>query len=97
VRRLRRWPAGLYYEDCLIEYPYVDEALRRLPEAELVARDQRIKRAFDLSFKKVYLDPEDYTDPVHNNHYYLKDLMEEVRVRLGIMRALLTFLQLGQS
>ena len=72
---------GLYYEDCLIEHTVVDEALRRLPEEELVARDQRLKRAFDLSFKKIYLPVEEQTDLVHKNHYYLSDLRKEVRNR----------------
>ena len=69
----------MQYEDILKETPLVDEALRRLPEPELVARDQRLKRAFDLSHKKVYLDPKDYSDPVYNNHYYLSDILESVK------------------
>jgi ubiquinol-cytochrome c reductase subunit 7 len=74
-------PTGLYYEDCLCESPVIDEALRRLPEEELVARDQRLKRAFDLSFKKIYLPAEEQTDLVNKNHYYLTDLRKEVRAK----------------
>ena len=69
--------AGLRYEDLLAENPTVNEALRRLPEHELVARDQRMKRAFVLSQKKIYLPEELQSDPLANE-YYLDELIDEV-------------------
>lgn len=36
----------------------VDEALKRLPQEEVDARTQRLKRAIDLSLKHVYLPKE---------------------------------------
>ena len=52
----------------MAENAAVDEALRRFPYDALVARDQRLKRAFDLSHKKVYLPKEDQTDPLVQTH-----------------------------
>jgi hypothetical protein len=69
---------GLQYEDLLVETAAVDEALRRLPHAALVARDQRIKRAFDLSHKKVYLPVHQQSDPLRQTHIVRK-LVKEVQ------------------
>jgi ubiquinol-cytochrome c reductase subunit 7 len=69
---------GLQYEDLLVETPAVNEALRRLPHDMLVARDQRIKRAFDLSHKKVYLPPSQHSDPLRQTHVVRK-LVKEVK------------------
>lgn len=35
----------------------IDEALKRLPQEEVDARNQRLKRASDISLKKEYLAP----------------------------------------
>jgi len=53
------------------------EALKRLPEAELVARDQRLKRAFDLSQKKQVLPEAERMSDEHNTPY-LRPVVEEV-------------------
>ena len=68
----------MQYEDLLAENKVVDEALRRMPYDELVARDQRLKRAFDLSHKKVYLPPAEHSDPLHQTHR-LRTLRAEVQ------------------
>jgi len=49
---------GLRYEDLYIETADVKLALSRLPKEALVARDQRLKRAMDLSMKHKFL-PDD--------------------------------------
>jgi ubiquinol-cytochrome c reductase subunit 7 len=71
-------PKGLQYEDLLAETPAVNEALRRLPHAMLVARDQRIKRAFDLSHKKYYLPVSQHSDPQRQTHV-IRKLVKEVK------------------
>lgn len=50
---------GLRYEDLLdpINDLDIDEALKRLPQEEVDARNQRLKRASDISLKKEYLAP----------------------------------------
>jgi ubiquinol-cytochrome c reductase subunit 7 len=68
---------GLKYDDILRESPQVLEALKRLPEAELVARDQRLKRAFDLSQKKEILPVEKRMTDAFNTPY-LRPVVEEV-------------------
>ncbi|KAL0698108.1 hypothetical protein Bca4012_054230 [Brassica carinata] len=56
--RLRRY--GLRYDDTYDQYYHMDikEALNRLPREVVDARNQRLKRAMDLSMKHEYL-PED--------------------------------------
>jgi ubiquinol-cytochrome c reductase subunit 7 len=51
---------GLRYDDLLDPVGDGDfgEALRRLPREEVDARNQRLKRAMDLSLKRDYLPPE---------------------------------------
>mmetsp|Transcript_28343 Transcript_28343/g.111275 ORF Transcript_28343/g.111275 Transcript_28343/m.111275 type:complete len:98 (+) Transcript_28343:271-564(+) len=50
---------GLLMDDCLNEYePVVAEVLKKLPQEELIMREKRIKRAFDLSIKKTELHPD---------------------------------------
>lgn len=52
--------AGLRYDDLYDEMYDLDvkEALARLPESEILARNSRIKRAMDCSMKHVYLPKE---------------------------------------
>ncbi|KAL1210339.1 Cytochrome b-c1 complex subunit 7-1 [Cardamine amara subsp. amara] len=56
--RLRRY--GLRYDDLYDQYYNMDikEAMNRLPREVVDARNQRLKRAMDLSMKHQYL-PED--------------------------------------
>ncbi|CAK0762488.1 hypothetical protein CVIRNUC_002962 [Coccomyxa viridis] len=51
---------GLRYEDLYdpLLNQDVDEALKRLPQEEVDARNQRLKRAMDLSLKHVSLEKE---------------------------------------
>uniref|UniRef100_A0A7S0BII8 Cytochrome b-c1 complex subunit 7 n=1 Tax=Rhodosorus marinus TaxID=101924 RepID=A0A7S0BII8_9RHOD len=50
---------GLLMDDCLNEYePVVAEVLKKLPKEELIMREKRIKRAFDISIKKTELHPD---------------------------------------
>lgn len=52
---------GLRHDDCLVEYPEVREALRRLPKDQLYAREFRISRAIQLSVQKTTLPKEEWT------------------------------------
>eukprot|EP00208_Stichococcus_sp_RCC1054_P006150 CAMPEP_0206138480 /NCGR_PEP_ID=MMETSP1473-20131121/3352_1 /ASSEMBLY_ACC=CAM_ASM_001109 /TAXON_ID=1461547 /ORGANISM="Stichococcus sp, Strain RCC1054" /LENGTH=122 /DNA_ID=CAMNT_0053531925 /DNA_START=112 /DNA_END=480 /DNA_ORIENTATION=- len=51
---------GLRYEDLLdpLENLDINEALNRLPQEVVDARNQRLKRASDISLKKEYMSPE---------------------------------------
>eukprot|EP00937_MAST-01D_sp_MAST-1D-sp2_P002438 g2438.t1 len=50
---------GLRYDDLVNEWhPDVQDALARLPPAEVEARKRRMQRAIDLDFKKKKLSPE---------------------------------------
>ncbi|KFK29857.1 hypothetical protein AALP_AA7G187900 [Arabis alpina] len=53
--RLRRY--GLRYDDLYDQYYHLDikEAMNRLPREVVDARNQRLKRAMDLSMKHEYL------------------------------------------
>ena len=60
-----RWP-GLRYDDLYDDLNDLDikEALNRLPQEEVDARNQRLKRAMDCSMKHAYL-PKDLQVGVH--------------------------------
>jgi hypothetical protein len=62
----------------IAENKVVDEALRRFPYNELVARDQRLKRAFDLSVKKDYLPESEQPNPLQQT-FRLRTLRNEVQ------------------
>jgi hypothetical protein len=53
--RAPRTHAGLRYEDLYIETADVRLALSRLPKEAIVAREQRLKRAMDLSMKHKFV------------------------------------------
>jgi hypothetical protein len=64
---------GLKYEDLMIEVDDVEKSLKRIDHETLVAREQRIKRAFDLSVKRKTLPVENQpADPL--DHYLAKEL-----------------------
>ncbi|KAJ0251896.1 Cytochrome b-c1 complex subunit 7-1 [Hirschfeldia incana] len=69
--RLRRY--GLRYDDLHDQYENLDikEALNRLPREVVDARNQRLKRAMDLSMKHEYL-PEDLQTPFRG---YLQEML----------------------
>ncbi|BDA42474.1 probable cytochrome b-c1 complex subunit 7 [Coccomyxa sp. Obi] len=70
---------GLRYED-LYDPDLnmdVDEALKRLPQEEVDARTQRLKRAMDLSLKHVYLPKELQAVQTPFNSYVM-DVIQQV-------------------
>ena len=70
---------GLRYEDIIIEEnPDVQKALQYIPKEELVARNRRITRAIDLSFKHESL-PKEIQNLQEPSKFYLKDLMAEFK------------------
>ncbi|RKP06327.1 putative ubiquinol--cytochrome-c reductase [Thamnocephalis sphaerospora] len=69
---------GLRYDDLLIEETdAMQEAIRRLPEAEQVARAYRFRRAFQLSLTHSELPKEQWTKP-NEDIRYLTPILEEV-------------------
>lgn len=76
--RLRRY--GLRYDDTYDPYYDLDvkEALNRLPREVVDARNQRLKRALDLSLKHEYL-PEDLQAMQTPFRYYLQDMLALVK------------------
>ncbi|KAK9273914.1 hypothetical protein L1049_018726 [Liquidambar formosana] len=73
-KRLRQY--GLRYDD-LYDPMYdldIREALNRLPREIVDARNQRLKRAMDLSLKHKYL-PEDLQAMQTPFRYYLQDML----------------------
>ncbi|KAI8569009.1 hypothetical protein RHMOL_Rhmol02G0245700 [Rhododendron molle] len=76
--RLRRY--GLRYDDLYDPYYDLDikEALNRLPREVIDARNQRLKRAMDLSMKHEYL-PEDVQAMQTPFRSYLQDMLALVK------------------
>eukprot|EP00884_Botryococcus_braunii_P005593 jgi/Botrbrau1/15034/Bobra.320_2s0008.1 len=70
---------GLRYEDLYdpLLNQDVDEALRRLPAEEVMGRNQRLKRASDVSLKRAYL-PEDLQKLQTPFLPYLQDALTQV-------------------
>ena len=61
----------------------VDEALRRLPQEEVDARTQRLKRAMDLSLKHVYLPKELQAVQTPYNSYVMVRLLQKIFILLA--------------
>ncbi|KAK9932356.1 hypothetical protein M0R45_011547 [Rubus argutus] len=76
--RLRHY--GLRYDDLYDPYYDLDikEALNRLPREVVDARNQRLKRAMDLSLKHVYL-PEDLQAMQTPFRSYLQEMLALVK------------------
>ncbi|XP_006650761.1 cytochrome b-c1 complex subunit 7-like [Oryza brachyantha] len=76
--RLRKY--GLRYDDLYDPKHDLDikEALERLPREVVDARNQRLKRAMDLSMKHQYL-PEDFQAVQTPFRGYLSDMMDLVK------------------
>ncbi|XP_019189944.1 PREDICTED: cytochrome b-c1 complex subunit 7 [Ipomoea nil] len=76
--RLRKY--GLRYDDLYDPYYDLDikEALNRLPREIVDARNQRLKRAMDLSMKHLYL-PEDLQAMQTPFRNYLQDMLAIVK------------------
>ncbi|XP_011690822.1 PREDICTED: cytochrome b-c1 complex subunit 7-like [Wasmannia auropunctata] len=73
---------GLYTHDILIPFddPIVVEALHRLPEEVLDARNFRIIRASQLSFLKIYLPRKKWVTYEQDKEYrYLTPYIEEIQ------------------
>ena len=77
-RRLRHY--GLRYDDLYDPYYDLDikEALNRLPRQIVDARNQRLKRAMDLSMKHEYL-PEDLQAMQTPFRSYLQEMLALVK------------------
>ncbi|CAN8273226.1 unnamed protein product [Cochlearia groenlandica] len=75
--RLRRY--GLRYDDLYDQYYSMDikEAMNRLPREIVDARNQRLKRAMDLSMKHEYL-PKDLQAVQTPFRGYLQDMLSLV-------------------
>jgi len=78
VARLRKY--GLRYDDLYDPYHDLDikEALARLPREVVDARNQRLKRAMDLSMKHQYL-PDDVQAIQVPFRSYLSDMLALVK------------------
>ncbi|KAB1204577.1 Cytochrome b-c1 complex subunit 7-2 [Morella rubra] len=78
TRRLRKY--GLRYDDLYDPYYDLDikEALNRLPREIVDARNQRLKRAMDLSLKHKYL-PEDLQSMQTPFRSYLQEMLALVK------------------
>eukprot|EP01138_Halocafeteria_seosinensis_P009697 gb/GECG01009908.1/.p1 GENE.gb/GECG01009908.1/~~gb/GECG01009908.1/.p1 ORF type:complete len:136 (+),score=14.81 gb/GECG01009908.1/:1-408(+) len=73
VRAISRWKRriltqrlaqmGLCYHDVLKESPSIELGVSRLPADMQEARERRIRRAFDLSLKKMYIPDAQQQDP----------------------------------
>jgi len=82
---------GLRFEDLLIQKkPSVEEALRRLPVEEQIARDRRIKIAFDLSCKNDVLPKQKWLSAAEDKIYVephrlevLKEEADKIAFRTG--------------
>ncbi|KAG4211536.1 hypothetical protein ERO13_A02G112400v2 [Gossypium hirsutum] len=77
-KRLRKY--GLRYDDLYDPYYDLDikEALNRLPREIVDARNQRLKRAMDLSMKHEYL-PENLQQMQTPFRSYLQDILALVK------------------
>ncbi len=67
-----------------METPEVVEAIRRLPIAEQIARQKRLKIAFDLNMKQDFLPVEKWTKPEEDENYlrpWIDDVMKEKKER----------------
>ncbi|RKP26193.1 cytochrome b-c1 complex subunit 7 [Syncephalis pseudoplumigaleata] len=70
---------GLRYDDLLIEETdVVQEAIRRLPEEEQLARAYRFRRAFQLSLQHTELPKSEWTKPEEDIRY-LTPFIEQVQ------------------
>jgi ubiquinol-cytochrome c reductase subunit 7 len=70
---------GLLYDDLLIEETEaMQEAIRRLPESEQIARAYRFRRAFQLTIQHAELPKSEWTKPEEDIRY-LTPILEEVK------------------
>eukprot|EP00475_Leptophrys_vorax_P001261 TRINITY_DN10677_c0_g1_i2.p1 TRINITY_DN10677_c0_g1~~TRINITY_DN10677_c0_g1_i2.p1 ORF type:complete len:126 (+),score=8.63 TRINITY_DN10677_c0_g1_i2:112-489(+) len=65
----------------------IEEALRRLPQPVLDARNQRLKRAIDLSLKHVHL-PKEVQAKQTPFEFYLQDELAKIKLEREERRAL---------
>jgi len=71
---------GLRYDDLIDPIQHLDneEALNRLPQEELDLRNQRLKRAMDLSMKHTYL-PKEMQEKQTPFAFYLSPTLDQVK------------------
>nr|GMC74980.1 cytochrome B-C1 complex subunit 7-2 [Ipomoea batatas] len=88
--RLRKY--GLRYDDLFDPKEHLDikEALERLPQEVIDARNQRLKRAMDLSMKHEYLpdDLQKMQTPFRSYLHEMVDLVEKERAERKALGAL---------
>jgi hypothetical protein len=71
--------AGLQYHDIVVENAVVQTTVSRLPEDKLVARQRRIKRALDLSFKHEEIPKDKQTSP-WSDYEEFRNLLQETQM-----------------
>mmetsp|Transcript_5925 Transcript_5925/g.6812 ORF Transcript_5925/g.6812 Transcript_5925/m.6812 type:complete len:113 (-) Transcript_5925:239-577(-) len=70
---------GLLYEDVIMhENPDVQAALKYIPPEEVEARNRRLRRALDMSFKHKTL-PKEIQAVQDTDKFYLNETMDEIR------------------
>mmetsp|Transcript_15836 Transcript_15836/g.49770 ORF Transcript_15836/g.49770 Transcript_15836/m.49770 type:complete len:126 (-) Transcript_15836:46-423(-) len=71
---------GLRYDDLLCQWRDLDfdEALHRIDPKEVELRNQRLKRAMDLSMKHTYLSKEMQAKQTPYE-FYMSDMVEQVK------------------
>ncbi|XP_019158090.1 PREDICTED: cytochrome b-c1 complex subunit 7-2-like [Ipomoea nil] len=88
--RLRKY--GLRYDDLFDPKEHLDikEAMERLPQEVIDARNQRLKRAIDLSMKHEYLpdDLQKMQTPFRSYLHEMVDLVEKERAERTALGAL---------
>nr|GMC93883.1 cytochrome B-C1 complex subunit 7-2 [Ipomoea batatas]GMC97769.1 cytochrome B-C1 complex subunit 7-2 [Ipomoea batatas] len=88
--RLRKY--GLRYDDLFDSKEHLDikEALERLPQEVIDARNQRLKRAMDLSMKHEYLpdDLQEMQTPFRSYLHEMVALVEKERAERKALGAL---------
>ncbi|GJP46178.1 hypothetical protein CLOM_g5495 [Closterium sp. NIES-68] len=80
---------GLRYDDLYDPYYDLDvaEALKRLPQAEVDARNQRLKRAIDISMKHTHL-PKELQEKQTPYEFYLQKELHKIKLEREERKAL---------
>lgn len=71
--------AGLQYHDIVVENAVLQTTVSRLPEDKLVARQRRLKRALDLSFKHEEIPKDKQTNP-WSDYEEFRNLLQETQL-----------------
>jgi ubiquinol-cytochrome c reductase subunit 7 len=79
----------LKFEDLLVEYPEIQEAVKRLPKEEQEARMKRIQLAVQLNGTAKILPKEQWTTPEQDKPYlrdYILQVQQEIKEREAYRR-----------